>query len=98
MYVDFHLLAVISVLTALTTQAIKTFCKKKMVPYVSNIIAAVVSVILSLVIVIVKPAFVDGQGISPQIIFDGVAMAFFGVLCATLSFEKVKQALEELKG
>ena len=98
MDVNFQALAIISVLTALTTECIKTLCKKSMINYVSNIIAAIVSVILSSVMMIVKPVLVDGVPLSGQLIYNGVVMAFFGVLCATLSFDKVKQALDRLKG
>ncbi len=98
MDVNFQALAIISVLTALTTECIKTLCKKSMISYVSNIIAAIVSVILSSVMMIVKPVLVDGVPLSGQLIYNGVVMAFFGVLCATLSFDKVKQALDRLKG
>lgn len=98
MNVNFQALAIISVLTALTTECIKTLCKKSMISYVSNIIAAIVSVILSSVMMIVKPVLVDGVPLSGQLIYNGVVMAFFGVLCATLSFDKVKQALDRLKG
>ena len=98
MDVNFQALAIISVLTALTTECIKTLCKKSMISYVSNIIAAIVSVILSSVMMIIKPVLVDGVPLSGQLIYNGVVMAFFGVLCATLSFDKVKQALDRLKG
>lgn len=96
--VNLQILALISVLTTLTTECIKTFLKKAEKPYVSNIIAAVVSVVLSGVICVIYPVIMQGAILSPQLIFMGVIMAFFGVLCATLSYEKVIEALEKLRG
>lgn len=96
--INFQILALISVLTTLTTECIKTFCKKAEIPYISNIIAAVVSVVLSAVICIIYPIVMTGAVLSPQLIFTAVAMAFFGVLCATLGYQKVIDTLKELKG
>lgn len=98
MNVDFQTLAIISILTALATECIKNLCRTAMIGYVSNIIASVISVILSAAIMIVRPVLVDKVPLSGQLVFDGITMAFFGVLCATLSFDKVKQALNRLKG
>ena len=94
--VNLQILAVISVLTTLTTECIKTFCKKAEMPYISNIIAAIVSVILSAVICVVSPVIMGGVPITPQLIFQGIVVAFFGVLCATLSYQKVVEALKQL--
>lgn len=96
--INLQILALISVLTTLSTECIKTFFKKAEKPYVSNIIAAVCSVVLSGVICVIYPVIMQGATFSPQLIFTGVIMAFFGVLCATLSYEKVIEALEKLKG
>ena len=96
--INLQTLALISVLTTLTTECIKTFMRKAEKPYVSNIIAAIVSVILSGVVCIAYPVIMKGAAFTPQLVFVAVVMAFFAVLCATLTFEKVKEALEKLKG
>ena len=95
--INLEILALISVITTLTTQCIKTFCKKAEKPYVSNIIAAIVAVIISGVVCVAYPVIMMAEPITPQLIFKAVCMAFFSVLCATLSYEKVKEALEQFK-
>ena len=96
--VNFEILALISVLTTLTTECIKTFMKKADMDYVSNIIAVICSVIISGVICIIYPVIMQGAVVDAQLIFKAVVMAFFGVLCATLGYDKVMQALKQLKG
>ena len=98
MNIDFEILAIISVLTTLTTEAIKKLMDKASVNYISNIIASIVSVVLSVVLVIIRPIVIDGVPFSPQLIYNGIVMAFFGVLSACLSFDKIKQVIEKLKG
>lgn len=96
--INFEILALISVLTTLTTECIKTFMKKADMGYVSNIIAVICSVIISGVICIIYPVIMQGAVVDAQLIFKAVVMAFFGVLCATLGYDKVMQALKQLKG
>lgn len=96
--INFEILALISVLTTLTTECIKTFMKKADMDYVSNIIAVICSVIISGVICIIYPVIMQGAVVDAQLIFKAVVMAFFGVLCATLGYDKVMQALKQLKG
>ena len=96
--INLQTLALVSVLTALTTECIKTLCKQQQTQYVSNIIAACVSVVISLVICVIYPMIIHGVELSIQLVFQGLIMAFFGVLCATLSYQKVIEALEQLKG
>lgn len=95
--VDLQTLAMISALTALTTEAIKVLLDKGGFNYVSNIIAAIVSVVLSVAIVIIYP-MVNGTPITGQIIFSGIATAFCATLVAELGFDKVIQTLKALKG
>lgn len=93
--VDLQTLAVISVLTTLGTQAVKAMFNKGGFNYISNIIAAILSVIISAFIVVIYP-WVNGTPITPQIIYSGVATAFCAVLCATLSYDKVVATLKQL--
>lgn len=96
--INFQILALISVLTTLTTECVKTFCKKADKPYVSNIIATISAVIISGVCCVAYPVIMKQAELNAQLIFQAVIMAFFSILCATLTFDKVKQALEQLKG
>lgn len=95
--VNFQILALISVLTTLTTECVKILFKKLDKDYISNIIAVVVAVILSAVICIVYPVIMQGVVVDAQLIFKAVVMSFFGVLTATLGYDKVIQALKQLK-
>lgn len=96
--VNFQILALISILTTLTTECIKTLFKRSKVDYVSNIIAVIVAIILSGVICVIYPYIMNGTPIDAQLIFKAVIMAFFAVLTATLGYDKVMQALKQLKG
>ena len=95
--INFQLLALISVLTTLTTECIKTFLKNAEKQYISNIIAAVVSVILSAFVCIAHPMVMQGIPFSAQMVLTTVVMAFFAVLCATLGYDKVIDTLKKLK-
>lgn len=95
--VNFQILALISVLTTLTTECVKTLFKKLDKDYISNIIAVIVAVILSGVICIAYPVIMQGVVVDAQLIFKAVVMAFFATLCACLTFDKVVQALKQLK-
>ena len=94
--VDLQTLAGISALTALATEAVKIMLDKAGFNYVSNIIAAIISVILSIAIVIVYP-YVNGGQITAQVVYSGVATAFCAVLVSNLSYDKVVETLKALK-
>lgn len=96
--VNFQILALISVLTTLTTECVKTFYKKADKPYISNIIATISAVIISGVCCVAYPVIMKQAELNVQLIFQAVIMAFFSILCATLSYQKVKEALDQLKG
>lgn len=98
MSVNFENLAIVSILTTVTTEAIKNILNSLKIRYISNVIAVTVSIVLSVVIGIIKPVIFFQTEITASMIFDGVVLAFFAVLCATLSFDKVKQVLDKLKG
>lgn len=95
--VNFETLALIAVLTSLSTEAVKILCDKANVDYVSNIIAAVMSVILSAAVVVVIPAVTGKAAITAELITQGVVTAFFAVLAATLGYDKLTQAFKQIK-
>ncbi len=98
MNIDFQTLAVISVLTTLVTECVKILMNKADKNYVSNIIAAIVAVVLSMVVVVIYPMIYAGAELTVQLMFSGLVMAFFGVLTATLGFDKVKQTIDKING
>ena len=95
--INLEILALISVLTTLTTECVKTFYKKAEKPYVSNIIAAIIAVIISGVVCVAYPVIMQMAELNIQLIFKALCMAFFSILCAELSYDKVVGALEQLK-
>ena len=98
MHVNFENIALVSALTALTTECIKKVFAELKIRYVSNVIAVTVSIILSVAVGIIKPVMYYAVELDAGVIYDGMILAFFSVLCATLSFDKVKQAIDRLKG
>lgn len=96
--INLQTLALISILTTLTTECIKTLFKKLDKDYISNIIAVVCAVIISGVVCVAYPVIMTGAEITPQLLFTALIMAFFGVLCATLSYKTVIETLNKLKG
>lgn len=96
--INFEILALISVLTTLSTECVKKLLDKGNKDYASNIIAVICSIVISGVICVVYPVIMNGAVIDAQLIFKAVVMAFFAVLCATLTFDKVVQALKQIEG
>ena len=95
--INFETLAIIAVLTALATEAVKTLFNSKDANYSSNVIAAVTSVILSAAVVVVIPVVSGKAVLNAELITNGVVMAFFAVLCAVLSYDKVIQTIKQIK-
>lgn len=98
MSINFENLAIVSILTTVTTEAIKNILNSMKIKYISNLIAVVVSIVFSVIVGIIKPIIYYQAEITAAVIFDGLVLAFFSVLCATLSFDKVKQVLDKIKG
>ncbi|MCR5098749.1 MAG: hypothetical protein K6B14_07370 [Lachnospiraceae bacterium] len=98
MNVDLQTLAIVSVLTTLSTECIKKMRSISHKDYESNIIAMVISVILSAVLVIVKPICIDGAVITPAMIYNFAVMAFFGMLAANVGYDKLKELILAFKG
>ena len=96
--INLEILALISVITTLTTECIKTFCKKAEKPYISNIIAAVTAVLICAVVCVAYPVIMQQAELNIQLIFKALCMAFFSILCAELSYDKVVEALKKIKG
>ena len=98
MNVDLQTLAIVCVLTTTTTECIKDLCKKLRVEYESNIIAMIISVVLSAFLIIVKPLLIDGAVISAAMVYNFIVMAFFGMLAANLGYDKLKELVLAFKG
>ena len=86
-------LAIISVLTSLTVEALKKLLGDKIQSY--NLLAAIVSVILSIAVCIGYLIY-TGIAFTAQIAVIIVALTFLSFLSSTVGFDKVKQMIEQL--
>lgn len=95
---DMHIfmtgLLAVSVLTTLTTQAIKTILKEYNKKLPSNTLASIVSVVVS-VALSVGYAILNNIPFSASYVVCVVALAYLGFLCATNGYDKVKQAISQ---
>jgi hypothetical protein len=94
MQVFLMLLLAISILVSLTVEALKKMFNNKIS---SNIVAAIVSVIISIGVGICY-YIITGIAFNSQFIVCLIALIFLSWLCAMLGYDKVVQALRQLKG
>ena len=88
-------LALISVLTSLTVEAIKKMLNEKKVEYSSNLLAVIVSTILTVALCVGYTLYF-GEPFTIQKVIIMIALTFLSFLSATVSFDKVKQALRQI--
>lgn len=86
-------LAVISVLTSLTVEALKKLLGDKIKSY--NLLAAIVSVILTIAVSLGYLIY-TGTMFTAQIGVIMVALVFLSFLSSTVGFDKVKQMIEQI--
>lgn len=90
-------LAGISVLTSLTVQALKKLLDEKQVKYSSNILAMIVSVILTILVSICYIIYTTVP-VTPQVVITIIALTFLSFLTSTVGYDKVMQMLKQLGG
>jgi hypothetical protein len=88
-------LALISGLTTLTVEAIKKLLNDKQVQYSSNLLAAIVAVILTLCVSVAYVLYF-AVPLSVQVIISVIALIYLSFLCATIGFDKIKQLIEQM--
>ena len=88
-------LALISVLTSLTVEAIKKILNEKQAEYSSNLLAVIVSTILTVALCVGYTLYF-GEPFTIQKVIIMIALTFLSFLSATVSFDKVKQALQQI--
>lgn len=89
-------LMVVSTLTGLTTEAVKNIMTEHNVKYRANTVAAIVSVVLSVVISI-GYITVKGLTFTAPIAVCIVALTFMGWLCAMVGYDKVVGQFKNVK-
>lgn len=88
-------LVAVAVFTSLTTEAIKKIFDELGVKYSANILAAIVAVILTAG-VSVGYIIYSSIPVTPQVVVSIVALVFLAFLCATVGYDKVIQAIDQI--
>jgi len=88
-------LALISVLTSLTVEAIKKILNEKKVEYSSNLLAVIVSTILTVALCVGYTLYF-GEPFTIQKVIIMIALTFLSFLSATVGFDKIKQLFEQM--
>lgn len=88
-------LALISGLTTLTVEAIKKLLNDKQIQYSSNLLAAIVAVVLTLCVSVAYVLYF-AVPMSVQVIISVIALIYLSFLCATIGFDKIKQLIEQI--
>ncbi len=89
-------LLVVSTLTGLTTEAIKNLMSELNKTYRANILAGVVSLVLSVAVGVAYVVMVGGT-FTVQVIICLVALMFMSWLCAMVGYDKVIQAISQFR-
>lgn len=90
-------LAIVSALTTLSVQGIKKILDEQGKQYKSNLLAAIVSIVLSVTSVIGYVLY-NGIAFSVQIVVMAVAFAFLSWLCAMVGYDKIVQLFKQFMG
>jgi hypothetical protein len=92
----FVALLVISVLTNLTVEGIKKILDKKSANYSSNVMAAVTSVVISIAVSAGYLIWTE-TALNARIAVELIALAYLSFLVATNGYDKVIQAIKQIK-
>ena len=90
-------LALISVLTSLTVEALKKIFDEKHINYSSNLLAVIVSTILTIALCVGYVLYF-GIPFTIQTVIIMIALVFLSFLSATVGYDKVVQLLKQIKG
>lgn len=89
------LLMACSVMTSLTTEAVKKLLDEKGKKYSSNVIASVLAVLFAVGISAAYIVMTD-MALTPKIAIYVVALVLLSFLCATLGYDKVVQTITQI--
>lgn len=88
-------LAIIAALTTLTVQGIKKILDEKDMAYSSNLLAVIVSAVLT-VAMCVGYVLYSGIPFTIQTVIIMIALVFLSFLSATVGYDKVKMLFEQI--
>lgn len=87
---------IVSTLTGLTTEAVKTLLDEYNKSYHANMLAGCISLIIS-VIVAICYILVTSTPISGELIASIITLVFLSWLCAMVGYDKVIQSISQFK-
>ena len=90
-------LALISVLTSLTVEALKKIFDEKHINYSSNLLAVIVSTVLTIALCVGYVLYF-GIPFTIQTVIIMIALVFLSFLSSTVGYDKVVQLLKQIKG
>ena len=88
-------ITICSAFTALVTEAVKKMFEKTEKPYNSNLIAAVCSIIVAAITVVVY-AILSGIAVTTQFVTLAILLIIFSWLGAMVGYDKVIQTIKQL--
>ncbi len=89
-------LVAISLFTSLTTEGIKKLLDEAHIKYASNLLVSIVAVVLTIA-ASVGYIIYTGEVVTGKIIVEIIAMVFLSFLTATCGYDKVLQAIAQIK-
>lgn len=93
----FIALLAVSILTNLTVEGLKKVMDKKTADYSANVLAAVTSVVLSVVLSAGYLIWTE-TAINARIAVELIALAYLSFLVSTNGYDKVIQAIKQIRG
>ena len=87
---------VVALVTNLTVEGIKKLLDETEIKYSSNLLAAIMSVIIAAVLSAMYLVMSD-MSVTPKIIVQIVVIMYLSFLASTVGYDKVIQMLEQLK-
>lgn len=90
-------LVIVSILTSLITEALKKIFDEIEIDYKPNILAAIVSVFVSIMTVVGYTLYM-GIAFSVQVVVLAIVLVILSFLCATVGYDKVIQTINQIKG
>lgn len=91
------MLLIVSIFTPLVVQGIKMLLEERHLKYYSNTLAAIVSVTISLTVGIFYTVLLSVP-VDAKLVVIIIALAFLGWLGAMIGYDKVIQAIKQIKG
>ncbi|MBQ0111651.1 MAG: hypothetical protein KBT03_00810 [Bacteroidales bacterium] len=92
----FMALLIISILTNLTVEGIKKLLDNGNIKYSPNIMAAVTSVVISVLVSVGYLVYTDTM-INAKMMVELITLAYLSFLVATNGYDKVIQAIKQIK-